>query len=175
MYTRDTNKEVPLDVYIYYDSIPIEFQFDKSVFVSNSDAQKFNQSGHLMSYFDKVNSAIVVAQLERINLKISNNIDTLYPGHNIWYTSTFIPAVNDNALLSWLQGGGLNLSMEYYSSSWPVSTNASQNRIMDVRYVGLIDIEYRYYNGNRGLLPQQGAEFHKKIIVYAAEVSRKIQ
>jgi hypothetical protein len=173
MYTRDTNEGVPLDVFIYYDSIPVEFQFDKTVFVSGNHEIYFSQPGNLMSYFDPVNSAIVVAQLERMNLKISNAIDTTYKGHNIWYTSTFIPAATDDNFLSCLHGGGLNLSMEYFSSEWPLNINQVTNRFVDVKYAGLLDIEYRYYNGNKGLMPQQGAEFHKKVLVYAADVSRK--
>jgi hypothetical protein len=63
--------------------------------------------------------------------------------------------------------------MQYWGSDVPVNKNSVVNRFMDVTYAGLLDIEYRYYNGNRGLLPQQGAEFHKKVLVYAADVSRK--
>jgi hypothetical protein len=166
LYAKETNAMIPLDVYIYYENIDIKWKADKSKikFTENGVSLTASNPDNRMSEFDEVNCAVKVANLEEITLEYV--VDNKFAGHRIFVTSTFTPGTEKKGL-------DVRPNMVIGYNNGKNSTNIAANKIIDITYAGILDIEYRYYNGNRGTIASGGTSFHKKILVYIADVSRK--
>ena len=157
--------QVPLDVYIYYDNLPVTWSMEKAEYI---DMKPANGSqwvpANLRSTYDAVNYAATIGSNERLYIKLA--IDANYPGHGL----TMRIANADGTILSPLNAY-INNDGDRVVIEWnPPDTGTTPNGtfIKDTTFIVLLKVEYSYFNGFKTM-----TAYNRNILVYGANVVRQ--
>jgi len=165
MRTRQTNMQVPLDVYIYYDNLPVTWSMEKAEYI---DMKPSNGSqwvtANLRSTYDAVNYAATIGSNERLYIKLA--IDANYPGHGL----TMRIANADGTILSplnaYINNAGDRVVIEWNPPD--AGTTPNGTFIKDTTFIVLLKVEYSYFNGFKTM-----TAYNRNILVYGANVVRQ--
>jgi hypothetical protein len=160
-YSSKTAEQIKLPVFIYYEKLDLAWT-QGAVIPANTKYTKY----------DDVNYSITVADGESITINMNVPGNKPYSGIKITGPNFGINLKpNSNTANLGIQCSSDTLTS--FKVSWPrTSENTIKNTVGDtpisMTYVGLLEIEYQYYNGN-----YEVAVFKRNMLVYAAQYSRK--
>jgi len=170
--TGFTNTVVPLDVYIYYDNLPVSWAMDKAEYVESKDRPsagdlRWNRY-NLRSMYDASNYAATVASFEKLYIKFG--IDGDYPGHGL----TMKIANNNGDILPPLYAEidqtGDRIVLSYKPPISPDNGVTLQSTyFMNTKFEILLKVEYSYFSGFK-----EKVTYTHSILVYTADVVRSL-
>jgi len=156
---------VDLDVFIYHETIPIEWRRGEVEYTSVNQA-KLTPNGKISSY-DAVNYSAIIGDYEK--MAIDMIISSEYAGHQIIVKK---PDNYNNGMVNYSNKNNLGVYIDYRSGAAlnDLETTGGSNIIKNVDYLTTLKLEYSYYNGlfSRSV-------FYKNIIIYGADVIRTTQ
>jgi hypothetical protein len=165
--TRETNMLVPLDVYIYYDNIPVSWVMDRAEYYDTELYRPGTGSqwsaANLKSTYDAVNYSATIGSNEKLYIKF--NIDGDYPGHGLTMRVA-------NLDIQAPSQADINQTGDRIIISWdppPPGTTTVSAYIKDTTFLYLLKVEYSYFNGFK-----EPVKFYRNILVYGANVIRKL-
>jgi len=163
--TRETNIIIPLDIYIYYDNIPISWATDRveytQEYMLSSISPEWTKENQ-RSVYDEVNYSATIGSNERLFIKY--NIEGTFPGHGVQMS------IANQADIKTPLGAYINelgrLVIEWEPPN--AGTTGGSTYIKDTNFIMLLKVEYSYYNGFK-----EPIKYYRNILVYGANVVRK--
>jgi ribosomal protein S6E (S10) len=165
LFSRINKVSVDLDVFIYHETIPIEWKRGEVEYILASQA-KLTPNGKISS-FDAVNYSAIIGDYEKLAIDMIISDD--YAGHQIIVKK---PDNYNNGMINYNDRNNLGIYIDYRSGAAinNLETTSGGNVIKNVVYLTTLKLEYSYYNGLFGR-----SVFYKNILIYGADVIRTTQ
>jgi hypothetical protein len=165
LFSKINKVPVDLDVFIYHETIPIQWKRGEVEYISASQA-KLTPNGKISSY-DAVNYSAIIGDYEKMAIDMIISGD--YAGHQIIVKK---PDNYNSGMINFYDKNNLGVYIDYRSGAAinDLETTSGGNVIKSVKLLTVLKLEYSYYNG---LFDR--TVFYKNILVYGADVIRTTQ
>jgi hypothetical protein len=170
LYTKKTNEQISLDVYIYYEKVDVTWAKGDISFIETKLGSTASNPDNRRSSFDAVTRSVIVCDNEKIT--VNRIIDEVkYAGHGVQLSLENSPVLMSNGINVQPTANGDGVIIWYQTDAKNL-TNDRATYIDEIKYAGMLTVVYRYFNGNKGTA---GMPFYHNILIYAATVSRYVK